>query len=269
MLRKAILLTIVVTLLHVTAAFATTAQKAWFCQTCTSTGDAENFVIAQATGLNATGDHIIEVVNLDTRLTWFIEYEYYPRDYYQPLIDNAAPGTSNDDFVAGTLIAAEEKAIVIDISPKSQWKSYYGQYGFQSFSDWEPELLYPLAEEAWVQANANLSEVQQDPEYKMLEAAIEYFFGHGPVITVVFSDGSTAKFELDPLQVNVIKLEDGSGRHADGTFYPFGGGGGSDGDPYHVPTNNGGFDLHYTDTWYQCGEAYEDSKPYYECTDMF
>lgn len=270
MIRKMILLFVLGALFHVTAAFATTAQKAWFCQTCASTGDAENFVIAQAKGLNAGGDHTIEVVNLDTGSTWFIEYEYYPRDYPQPLIDSAAPGTANDNFVAGTLIAAEEKAIVIDISPKSnKWKAYYGQYGFQSFSDWEPELLYPLAEKAWLDANASLSDVQKDPEYQMLEAAIEYFFGHGPVITVVFSDGSTAKFELDPLQVDVIKLEDGSGRHADGTFYTFGGGDGSDGDPYHTPTDNGGFDLNYTDTWYQCGVAYENSKPYYECTDMF
>lgn len=268
MLRKVIFFAMVVALFHVTTALATTAQKAWFCQTCASTSDAENFVIAQAEALNAGGDRTIEVVNLNTASTWFIEYEYFPRDSPSPLIDSAAPGTAKDNVVAGTLIAAEEKAVVIVISPKTQWSAYYDKYGFESLSDWEPELLYPLAQEAWLQANANLSEVQKDPEYEMLEAAIEYFFGHGPVITVVFSDGSTAKFELDPLQPDVIKLEDGSGRHADGTFYSFGGGG-SDGDPYHVPTSNGGFNLNYTDEYWSCSIAYEDSNPYYVCSDVF
>lgn len=170
--------------------------------------------------------------------------------------------------MAGTLIAAEEKAIVIDISPKSKWSAYYDKYGFESLSDWEPELLYPVAEEAWLQANANLSEVQKDPEYEMLEAAIKYFFGHGPIITVVFSDGSTAKFELDPLNDDVIKIEDGSGRHADGTFYSLGGGG-SDGDPYHVPTSSGGFNLNYTDEYWSCSTAYENGKTYYVCAEAF
>lgn len=268
MLRKMILLVGVVALFHITPAFATTAQKAWFCQTCASTSDAENFVVAQAKALNAGGDHVVEVVNLDTGYTWFIEYEYFPRDFPSPLIDSATPGTANDNVVAGTLIAAEEKAIVIDISPKSKWSAYYDKYGFESLSDWEPELLYPVAEEAWLQANANLSEVQKDPEYEMLEAAIKYFFGHGPIITVVFSDGSTAKFELDPLNDDVIKIEDGSGRHADGTFYSLGGGG-SDGDPYHVPTSSGGFNLNYTDEYWSCSTAYENGKTYYVCAEAF
>lgn len=269
MIRKVILLVGVATAFHVTAALATTAQKAWFCQTCASTSDAENFVIAQAKGLNATGDHTIEVVNLDTSSTWFVEYEYFPKDYLRPLIDSAAPGTAYDNSVSGTLIAAEEKAVVVNIAPNTKWASLYNQYGFQSLVDWEPQMLWPIAEQAWVDANASLSEVQKDPEYQMLEAAIEYFFGHGPVITVVFSDGSTGKFEIDPLQPNVMKIVDGSGRHADGSFYQLGGGGASDGDPYHTPINNGGFNLNYTDEYYSCAVAYENSKPYYVCTDVF
>jgi len=269
MVRKIFMFAAAVAMFHATIAMATTAQAVWFCQTCSSTGDAENFVIANAEAKNAGGDRTIEVINLNTSYTWFIEYEYFPRDYPTPLIDSASPGTANDTFVAGTIIAAEEKAVVIDISPKSQWSAYYGKYGFQTLSDWEPELLYPVVNLAWQEANFNITKVEEDPSFELIMKAIEYFFGHGPEVTVVFSDGSTAKFTFDPLGDDIITIVAGSGRYASGTFYPLGGGGGSDGDPYHAPTSNGGFDLNYTDEYYSCAIGYEDSKPYYQCTEVF
>lgn len=272
MLSKALFLalgSLVFWSLDATAQTAPKAQAAWFCQTCSSTGDAENFVIANAEAKNAGGHRTIEVINLNTSYTWFIEYEYFPRDYPTPLIDSASPGTANDTFVAGTIIAAEEKAIVINISPKSQWSTYYDEPGFQSLNDWQPELLYPLLQLAWIQQNANIKKAQDDGDYKIIEAAIEYFFGRGPKATVTFSDGSTGQFEFDPLQDKVMKMLPGSGRYPNGQFYPFGGGG-SNGDDYLKPFNGGGgYTLIIEDYYYSCAEGYQDSKPYYQCTEEF
>lgn len=265
-ISKAILLAVAAGALHVTTAMASIAPTIWFCQTCDSTEDAENFVVANAEADHFFGHHTVEVINLNTSYTWFIEFEYLPSDYPFPEIDSASPGTANDDFVAATAIAAEEQPVVIDIAPGTQWASLYGADGFQTLSDWEPELLYHFAYLAWQEANANLSEAEENSWFDLIMEAIEYHFGHGPEVTVVFSDGSTAKFMLDPLHDDIITIIAGSGRHADGTFYPFGPGG-SDGDPYHVPTS-GGFILNYTDSYYSCGRAYQDSKPYWLCTNI-
>jgi hypothetical protein len=162
-------------------------------------------------------------INPNSAQTWFIEYEYFPRDYPVPTIDSAKPGTSSDNFVTRTAIAAEEKALVLNITPSSP---LYDTYGFDTLRDWTPETLWPQVNLFWLTENADLKTAEEGIDWKIVEAAILYYFGHGPKITVVFSDGSTGQFYFSPSASGAITYINGSGRNPDGTAYSMGGGGG-------------------------------------------
>jgi hypothetical protein len=220
----------------------TPAQKIEFCQTCYDVTDASNFVLSEAYAGHLTGAHTIEIsnINLNPIQTWFISYEYYPSDYPKPILDSASTGTSTDNIVASTLITAEVKPVVVVISPGSP---DFGAYSFDTLRDWTPETLFPIVNAQWMFLNENATAVLQDSgDGKIIEEDILEFFGHGPIATVVFSDGTVGQFEFAP---NDAKIEyvPGSGRYPNGALDSLYGNG-SNGNQYVIQrSSENGFYL--------------------------
>jgi len=202
---------------------ATTISKPIFCG-CSTLQGAKQFVLSQA----LPGYHSIEVININTGKTWFITYEYFPRDYPKPTIDSAMAGTAYDNALAIAAITAEEKPILIVITPDSPL------FGLeQTMIDYQPERFTRILDLKWLSENKALGTFKDDSTLKILEASLSYYFGHGPKATIVFPDGSSLQVYFDPL-TGAIKRIKGSGRNPNGTFASFGNGEISNGNNYHI-----------------------------------
>lgn len=246
----------------------TQASSVDICPTCTSLQDAVNYVLSDvAAKQGPPGFRTVEVINPTSQQTFFVEYKYFPINFPVPAEITANVGTTADNFVAATALAAQDKALVLNITPASP---LYDTYAFDTLRDWTPETLWPQVNLLWLTQNVELKDAEGGLDFKIIEAAILYYFGHGPKVTVVFSDGSTGQFYFSPSASGAITYINGSGMNPNGTPYNMGtgsGGGGGEGDYLKPFSGGGGFYLDIEDDYWSCSEVYENSKPYYACVE--
>ena len=140
---------------------ATTANRAVFCN-CSTLQGAKQFVLSQ----DYPGCHSVEVVNINTGKTWLITYEYFPRNYPKPTIDSAMAGTVSDDALASAVITAEEKPIVLVITPKNPLFRLD-----PTMIDYQPERFWPILENEWFTDNVGLTAYKDDPYSRFLKPA--------------------------------------------------------------------------------------------------
>ena len=227
----------------------TAAQRVEVCEYCASLQDAETLVLNTAAQNHLTGSHTVEVVNASPVQTWFVSYEYFPSDYAHPILDAGNYGTIGDNKVATAVVESLNTPVLVVIGPNS---ALANNPEFATQGNWRENisLLYSTLLNQ-LQVVTGIVEIDQEMIDKkepnvagMIYDAIAAHFGAcGSTVTLVDKVGSTAQYCISPYVKNKVTYVKGSGRRADGSFYPLEFGDASNGSNYVQGEGLGHFGL--------------------------
>ena len=228
----------------------TPANFASVCPSCQNASEASAFGLSQVGYLRYSGIYTTEVIGINSHQTWFVTfnayYNSYPIDHQLPRITlvSVTAGSSADNQLVAEVITAIQTPIIIVTSPGSGLSKLPE---FATLGAWstDPIYSYNLAA-AQFDTEALSSDLITNPKNGpgpgMIWSAIQYYLGHGPEVTIVFKDGSVGRFRFNPLVAGDIEFIPGTGRTAQGNFYPVNGDL-SNNDHYVVGINNNSFNV--------------------------
>lgn len=229
----------------------TPADFAVVCSSCQNASEASDFGLSQVGFLRYAGIYTTEVIGINSHQTWFVTfnayYNSYPIDHQLPRITlvSVTAGSSADNQLVAEVVAGIQSPIAIVTSPGSGLSTYPE---FATLSAWstDPNFLWNLAEAQFatqtIASEIEGSNSKNGPGPKLIWDAVQYYLGHGPEATVVFKDGSVGRFRFNPLIAGDIEFIPGTGRTAQGNFYPVNGDSYNN-EPYVVGINNNSFNV--------------------------